>query len=202
MSCSGDAGRGSSRGTMVALASLPQRLVVTGPSGAGKTTFCRQVLASAQTAGWQAAGLLSLPRFEARHKTGIVALDLSSGEKRLLASCRPDEISGLSFGQWTFDTHTLAWGNDVLERVPPCDLVIVDEIGPLEFDLHQGWTAGLQVLLRHADGLVLATIRPAYLARLQAFWPNSAILTVETAALYTTCLTSGYSASQTPLSRR
>ena len=122
--------------------------------------------------------MLSLPRFEAGQKTGIVALDLYRGEKRLLASRQPDEIMGLSFGQWTFDRHTLAWGNHVLEHVPPCDLLIIDEIGPLEFDLHNGWISGFQVVLRHTDGIGLVTVRPSYLARLQAFWPDSVTINV------------------------
>lgn len=163
---------------MVDVTSLPHRLIVTGPSGSGKTTFCQQVVASARAAGWQVAGLLSLPCFEDGQKTGISACDLSSGEQRLLASCRPNEIQGLSFGQWTFDPQTLAWGNAVLEGLPLCDLVIVDELGPLEFDLQQGWTAGLQVLSCSPGGITLATIRPSHLARLQALWPESVTFSI------------------------
>ena len=122
--------------------------------------------------------MLSLPRFEARQKTGIFALDLYSGEQRLLASCQSGEIVGLPFGKWTFDTHTLAWGNDVLEHAHPCDLLIIDEVGPLEFDLQHGWMACFQLLLRQTDGIVLVTVRPSYLARLQAFWQDSVTINV------------------------
>ncbi len=131
--------------------------------------------------------MLSLPRFEAGRKTGIVALDLSSGEQRLLASRQPAEIAGLPFGQWTFAPTTLTWGNAVLEHLPPCDLLIVDELGPLEFDLHQGWTAGLQALLRPTHDQAMATVRPAYLARLQASWPDSIALDVAHDALDAIC---------------
>lgn len=174
----GCAGCGSAGGVMVDVTRFSPRLIVTGPSGAGKTTFCQQVVASARAAGWQMAGLLSLPRFEDGRKTGIIACDLFSGEQRLLASCRPNELRGLTFGQWNFDSQALAWGNAVLEDVPLCDLLIVDELGPLEFDVQQGWTSGFQILARHTDGIVLAAIRPSLLARLQAFWPNSVILDV------------------------
>lgn len=165
---------------MVNLATLPKRLIVTGASGTGKTSFCQQVIEAANVIGWQVAGLLSLPRFEAGQKTGIFALDLSSGEKRLLASCQPGEIAGLPFGKWMFDIHTLAWGNAVLERVPLCDVLVIDEIGPLEFDVHHGWTVCFQILLRQTKGIVLVTVRPSYLARLQALWRGSVSMHVGT----------------------
>jgi nucleoside-triphosphatase THEP1 len=165
---------------MVMLATLPKRLIVMGASGAGKTSFCQSIVELAKAAGWQVAGLLSMPRIEAGEKTGIFALDLYSGEKRLLASCQPGEIADLPFGKWTFDIHTLAWGNDVLEHAPSCDLLVIDEVGPLEFDLQHGWTACFQVILRQTDGIVLVTVRPSYLARLQAFWQDSVTINVET----------------------
>ena len=163
---------------MVNLTTLPPRLIVTGASGTGKTTFCQRVVDAADAAGRQVAGLLSLPRFEGGQKTGIVVLNVSSGKKRLLASNRYNEIPGLSLGQWTFDVDTLKWGNDALEHLPSYDVVIVDELGPLEFERQQGWTAGFQVLLGHTKGIALATIRPSLLARLQAFWPGSVTMYV------------------------
>jgi nucleoside-triphosphatase THEP1 len=103
----------------------------------------------------------------------------------LLASCRPGEIAGLPFGKWMFDTHTLAWGNDLLEHVPPCDVLVIDEIGPLEFDLQHGWTACFQLLLRQTEGIVLATVRPSCLARLQAFWQDSVTMHVGDSIIHT-----------------
>jgi nucleoside-triphosphatase THEP1 len=170
---------------MVDLTTLPQRLIVTGDSGTGKTSFCLRVVETANAAGWQMAGLLSLPRFEAGRKTGIVVLELSSGEKRLLASNHSNELAGLAFGQWTFDAHTLKWGNDALKHLPAYDVIIVDELGPLEFDQHQGWTAGLDVLARHTAGIAIVTVRPSLLTRLQAFWPESVTMYVEDNIIYT-----------------
>jgi nucleoside-triphosphatase THEP1 len=58
-------------------------------------------------------------------------------------------------------------------------VLIIDEIGPLEFDLQHGWTACFQVLLRQTDGITLATVRPSYLVRLQDFWQDSVTMHVE-----------------------
>ena len=94
---------------MVNLTDLPKRVIITGLFGAGKTTYCQQVIEAAKFAGWHIAGILSPPRFQDGHKTGIFVIDLFSGEKRLLASCIPGEIGGLRFGKWDFDADTLEW---------------------------------------------------------------------------------------------
>lgn len=164
---------------MVNLNTLPKRLIISGISGAGKTRYCQQVIEAARAAGWQIAGILSPPRFEAGEKTGMFVIDLLSGEKRLLASCISGEICGLRFGKWDFDSAVLDWGNALLRNVPACDLLVVDEIGPLEFDCQQGWSSCFLVLANRQDGLTLATVRPSYLQKLQALWPESVTLHVD-----------------------
>ncbi|GAK55221.1 ATPase [Candidatus Vecturithrix granuli] len=167
---------------MVNLATLPRRLIVTGLSGSGKTMYCQQVIAAAKSAGWRIAGILSPPRFAEGQKTGIFAVDLASGATRLLASCVPvpDEIKGVRFGKWVFDRDALAWGNELLFNLPASDLLVVDEIGPLEFDLQQGWPVCFQAISRPFAAITLATVRPAYLPQLQTFWRESVTLHVET----------------------
>lgn len=165
---------------MVNLNALPKRVIITGVSGAGKTTYCQQVIEAATAAGWRMAGILSLPRFQDGRKTGIFVVDLVSREKRLLASCLPDEIAGMRFGKWDFDTAVLDWGNDLLRNVPACDLLVVDEIGPLEFDCQQGWSSCFQAISIRVEGVTLATVRPSYLQKLQTIWPASITLHVET----------------------
>lgn len=164
---------------MVNLTTLPRRLIVTGLSGSGKTTYCQQVIAVAKSAGWRTAGILSPPRFENGRKTGIFALDLASGATRLLASCLPDEINSMRFGKWMFDADALAWGNRLLLNLPACDLLVVDEIGPMEFDLQQGWPACFNAISHPLAAITLATVRPAYLPQLQTIWTASVTLHIE-----------------------
>ncbi len=72
-----------------------------------------------------------------------------------------------------FDADVLAWGNDLLLNLPACDLLVVDEIGPMEFDLQQGWPASLNAISDPLAEITLATVRPAYLQQLQAMWAKS-----------------------------
>lgn len=136
---------------------------VSGPRQAGKTAFCRSVALAARQAGWQVAGLLSPALFQQGVKTGILAEDLRTGESCCLASTLRQSPKDLPFGDWFFNPDALSWGNRVLESCLPCDLLIVDEVGPLELICQLGWLAALEVLPRRQFRLALVVIRPELL---------------------------------------
>jgi nucleoside-triphosphatase THEP1 len=48
----------------------------------------------------------------------------------------------------------------LLRRATPCDLLVVDELGPLELKLGQGLVAALDVLEEGAFSLALVVVRP------------------------------------------
>lgn len=133
--------------------------LISGPRGSGKTTFCRHFVEYARCAGWNVAGLLSPAVFDGDSKTGILAEDLRSGETRPLASKVPHLSFDLPLGNWYFDRATLHWGNHLLETCLPCDLLIVDELGPLEFQRGRGWTSALATLRQPQFRLGLAVVR-------------------------------------------
>lgn len=134
--------------------------VITGGRESGKTTHCSQLAKQKMAEGWQVTGLLSPARLEGNEKTGILAVDLHTGESHLLASRISGEIPGFQFGEWTFDPSAWIWGNQVLQHATPTDLLIVDEVGPLEFNLATGWVNVFDVLSHDAYHAALVVIRP------------------------------------------
>jgi nucleoside-triphosphatase len=134
--------------------------MVTGERGAGKTTFCRRMTELAREAGWDAAGILSPARFERGIKTGICAMDVRSGARRLLASSEAGEASGPSLCKWAFDEEALQWADRTLAASVPCDLLIVDEVGPLELERAAGLRSWRAVLRSGAYRMALAVVRP------------------------------------------
>lgn len=154
--------------------------IITGDRGAGKSTFCQHLVELAGAAGWQPGGLLSPAVVAGGQKTGIAAVDLRSGERRLLAVRRESDQSTaeLQTNRWRFDPAVMAWGNEVLQTAVPCDLLVVDELGPLELERGEGWLAGLAALDsgRYRAGVVV--IRPELLAIARQSWPDAMVLSI------------------------
>lgn len=139
-------------------------LVVTGRQDAGKTSYCRGLVERWRQAGLKTAGILSVGRFKNGEKTGFHAHDLAGGESRLLASRSPGELEGFRLDQWVFDPRVMEWGNRVLADIDAADLLVIDELGPLEFLFQKGWMAAFEVLIMKRFRLAVVVIRPECLA--------------------------------------
>lgn len=153
-------------------------VVLTGQRGSGKTALCSLLVERARQAGWQVRGLMTPAVIEAGQKTAIDVLDLHSGQRRRLARLRQDGDTGIQTMSWTFDPQALEWGSRVLMESVPCDLLLVDELGPLELVRNQGWKAGLDVLDTGGYRLGVVVIRPELLDIARRRWPHAREITI------------------------
>jgi nucleoside-triphosphatase THEP1 len=126
------------------------------------------------------AGILSPAVLEDGEKVVIEALDLRSGERRLLARRRKGDspTSGLLTPAWAFDEATTAWANSVLQCATSCDLLIVDELGVLEMERNLGWTAGLAAVSAGKYRYALVVVRPQLLEAALTRWPQAQVVDV------------------------
>ncbi len=151
--------------------------IITGGIGQGKTTLCRRLVAAATKKGWNVNGVLSPAVFEDGRKMGIDLLDVSSGEKRRLAH-RDRPTSGPRTSGWHFLASALAWGDQILNRAVPCDLLVIDELGPLELVRGEGWQAGIEALNSDAYQIAVVVVRPSLLPTVLETWPQAAIVEI------------------------
>jgi nucleoside-triphosphatase len=158
----------------------PKKLtLLTGPRGCGKSTWCQELNRIALDGGISVAGLISLPMILGHQKTGIELLSLPTHERRLLATRQAENIQSQFSQDWCFDADALQWGNTVLAGIRQPQLLIIDELGPLEFYGRQGWQAAFPLVASRTYHWAVVVIRPALLLLAKQRWPWGDTLSLE-----------------------
>ena len=156
----------------------PLRVIVTGEVGRGKTQACRAAAARLRDLGWEVAGVLSPGVWAGGLKVAIDALDLRSGEARRLAEPAGlgYEAAGPATHGWRFYAETIAWCNSLLTDTIDCDLLVIDELGPVEFESREGLTQGMRAVDGGRFRLGLVVVRPRLLQAARQRWPEAQVL--------------------------
>ena len=155
-------------------------VLLTAARGAGKTTACQRFLELARDDGMQVGGILAPSRYDDRgQKASIEVVDASTGERRTLAVVEPD-AARRTVGRYRFDPEVMEWA---LARVMhalnmPIDVVIIDEIGPLELIQKSGFAPAIAAISSAQARSVILVVRPELVSRLQERLQDSAPATV------------------------
>jgi nucleoside-triphosphatase THEP1 len=156
----------------------PGLVLVTGPSGSGKTRWCMDLVEHARTLDLKLGGLISPAIFEGDQKVGIDLLDLHTGKRRRLAYRRGEPGGDLRTSDWRIVAETLDWGNSILEKLETCDLFILDEVGPLEFEHGIGLIAGLEIIDSRKNFQAVVVVRPSLVFMARKRWPWAQLINV------------------------
>ena len=136
--------------------------ILTGPRGSGKSSVCEQVARQAREAGRIVCGFVSRAvTDDTGRRVGYDALDLTTGMLRQLA-VESAVHRGLRTGRFAFNRRTIRrCARSAVSAVRAgADLLILDEIGPLELRQRQGFHRLLLSLRTHAPPNTIAVVRP------------------------------------------
>ena len=160
------------------MTAVPVRVIVTGEIGSGKTKACAASAARLRDLGWRTTGVISLGVWAIDKKIAIDALDVRSGEMRRLAEHTSENccMQGPATPGWRFHAETIAWCNSLLSAAADYDLLVVDELGPLEFESGEGLVQGMRALDDGRFRLGLVVVRPRLVHAAQARWPTATVL--------------------------
>ncbi len=131
------------------------KILVTGHPGCGKTTLCRLAVDGLRSLGWRIGGVISEEIREGGLRSGFKLVDLGSGKSGTLASVHG---TGPRVGKYRINLSDLEaiGAGSVMKAVEECDLVVIDEVGPME--LHsEKFIAAVKNAFDEAEN-VLATI--------------------------------------------
>ena len=157
--------------------------LLTGEFQTGKTNLCLDIYQLAQESRVRVGGVISPAVFEGDKKTAIDVLDLKGGTRKRLAELRTSHQTDLETQRWSFDSEVVDWGNKILEEAVPCDLLMIDELGPLEFQRGEGWVNGFTVIESGDYSTALIVVRPSLVDEAARLWQVSRIIDLDQVTL-------------------
>ncbi len=164
---------------------MTSKIIITGESGSGKTRFCTAVVNALRQGDLQRMdirGILSPALMRRRKKAGIQAINLVTFEHKNLAEPNEGDDGPISTKRWRFDPRIISWCNTVLSTATPCAVLVIDEIGPLEFEQGEGFIAGLEAVDSGEYTLALVVVRPHSLSQALERWADAEVLNIEEVA--------------------
>jgi len=153
--------------------------VITGPRDSGKSTLCLKVINSISTENIQVTGIVSQGVYIEDKKKFILAIDISTGDKNILAEYSPGWDEEFPQREWKFDPDVIEWGNDVIRRSLPTDVLFIDELGYLEFEKKCGWLNAFEVLDSGTYHTAFVVIRPKFVSIFSSQYPQSFVYSID-----------------------
>jgi len=146
-------------------------VVLYGAREIGKTTFLMKVVPHLIQQDYYVSSVLSPAIFVNSEKTGINIRNVSTGEERILAIRRNDENIQDATPGYEFNESNLTWGNEILREAVPIDVLIVDELGPLEIKFNKGWQFGVEAVESGDYDLCIVVLREELHPFVRNDWP-------------------------------
>ncbi len=149
--------------------------IVSAGKGEGKTTFLCESAARLAALGRTVGGIASPAVFEDDRRVGYDLLDLRAGNRRRLAQVAKSSTATNTVGMYRLGDAAVTEGNiSIISAVRDrLDVVILDEVGPLEFR-GGGWAPALEVALRECSPgqELIIVVRPSLVDELPKRFPS------------------------------
>lgn len=150
-------------------------LILTGERDSGKSRLCEEIVNELVRRGVNIKGILSPGEYKGGKKSGILCKEIASAEEKTLAQYFPGWDLNNPQREWLFNASAIEWGNDVLARSIPSEVLIIDEIGFMELEKNSGWTNALLALDSGEYKHALVVVRPSLLGLAHARYPQAKV---------------------------
>ena len=159
--------------------STPEIIVISGQRNVGKTLLCLKLIERLKSANLSIKGIVSPGLYMGGKKVGIIARDIASGEERQFAKYSLGWDIQKPEREWLFLDEGISWANERIKNAFPADIILIDELGYLEFEENDGWMAAMEGLDKGLFKHAVVVIRPDLLIQAGNRWNISGTIVVK-----------------------
>jgi nucleoside-triphosphatase THEP1 len=142
--------------------------ILTGRKGAGKTTLLAKYVRDIQNKNITVGGILSPAVYQDLSRIGYDVVNIKTNAKTIL--CRSDsKTASVKIGDFAFSEEGLLFGNEAIPKSADCNLIVIDEVGPLELS-GKGWASSLDLVMNNASFPLLLVVRENILEKIRERW--------------------------------
>jgi nucleoside-triphosphatase THEP1 len=152
--------------------------IITGEARSGKTLIISNLISELRKLRKKVTGVYSPARSKDNEKTGIYLVNISSQNLKLLANYQPGWDPENPKREWKMDPEVLKWGNKVIRESVPTSVLIIDELGFMEFEKNQGWISAFDILENGDYKLAIVVVRTGLLNLALARWETAKVIYV------------------------
>lgn len=151
----------------------PRIILLSGPRQVGKSTLCRKLVDILRTESFAVAGFLTT------HKGphDLEATEIHSGDRYRITLPFEDGARA-ELGRFRMDVAALDRGIASLTNALPADVLVVDELGPLEFRLKRGWSPILSMVMTGCCRVAVLVVRPELVTEALAHLADSTAMVI------------------------
>lgn len=136
--------------------------IISGRQGGGKTTTLTKVVGLLVKEGVDVRGFLAPGEWDNDLRTAFFIEDIQSANQKLLCK-NMDEEGFEKHGRFYFDPETIAFGEQLVIKAKPGDLLVIDEIGRFEMKGNV-WSNLVQKSIEKSRNPLLITVRDEFVS--------------------------------------
>jgi len=149
---------------------LKNIFIVTGDRASGKTSLLTALTEEFRQRQRNIGGIISPVMRVDSMRIGYDVINIQTGERVPLCRNEPNGI-GIKIGEWIFRNDGIQFGRTALNpsSLIACDLIIIDEVGPLELE-NKVWATSLDRLIGSSPCPIILAVREHLIERVQDRW--------------------------------
>ena len=153
--------------------------LITGKRNVGKTKLCSRLIEEMESKGYSVGGIISPGIYHKNIKIGIASINIKNEDKVKLAEYAPGWDDENPLRSWKISWDAISWGNEVLKKSVPCDVLFIDEIGYLELEKNIGWDNSFKILEGNGFKIAFLVVRMDLINKALLHWGKSQVIRIK-----------------------